>query len=103
MSAHVRIERLVLETKGTRSHYCSWIDSLLQISGIPRISRVIVIGFPRHSTLRGNYQECVSEDKDDLRLGLQRLRSHALRDSFLKYKYIVPQVRVNKWALFIFY
>ncbi len=32
-----------------------------------RISKVVAIGFPHHPTQRGNYQECVSEDKDGLR------------------------------------
>ena len=39
---------------------------------MPRISRVVAIGPPHYPTQRGNYQECVSEDKDGLR---QRLRS----------------------------
>ena len=31
---------------------------------MPRISRAVVPGFPYHVAQRGNYQECVSEDKD---------------------------------------
>ena len=38
---------------------------------MPHMSRVVAIDFPHHPTQRGNYQECVSEDKDGLtqRLG----------------------------------
>jgi len=38
---------------------------------MPRVLRPGAIGFPHHPTYRGNYQECVSEDKSGLeqRLG----------------------------------
>jgi len=31
---------------------------------MPRISRALVIGFPHRITQRGNYQQCIFEDKD---------------------------------------
>jgi len=52
------------------------------------ISRAVAIGFPNHSTQRGNYQECVSEDKDRLRRGLGYPGDYTQRN-FLK-GYIVP-------------
>ena len=39
---------------------------------MPRISRVVAIDFPHHATQRGNYQECVSEDKNGLKQGLMK-------------------------------
>jgi len=39
---------------------------------MPRMSRVVVIGFPHHPTQRENYQECVSEDKHGLRQRLMK-------------------------------
>jgi hypothetical protein len=55
----------------------------MQALGMPRILRVVAIGFSLHPTYRGNYQEWVSEDKDGLR---QRLRCPGgyTRKNFLK-------------------
>jgi len=32
---------------------------------MPQISIGVAVGFPHHVTQRENYQECVSEDKDE--------------------------------------
>jgi len=47
---------------------------------MPRISRVVAIGFPHHITQRGNYQQYIFEDKDGFISRMEGLLGRQLKD-----------------------
>ncbi len=67
---------------GTAPIIIDRLSRCMQALGMSGISRVVVIGFPHHPISEGNYQECVSEDKDGLRQRLRCPGDYTGRDFF---------------------
>ena len=63
------------------------LSRCMQAFGMPRISIVVVIGFPHHPILGESYQECISEDKDALRQCLRCPRDYTRRNFYKNPRY----------------
>lgn len=62
---------------------------------MPRIARVVAVGFPHHITQRGNYRQTVFEDEEDYVLYLQLLEKYCKKYSLKIWAYCLMSNHVH--------